>query len=187
MKKTQREELKRENIISDLLKIERERRSYVYEWRLLYIVPFAILSVSIGILTQRIWVGCITSILYFYHIVKLILKLRISNKRIKAIKNGEFTVTLEKLTNICEETIYEPHTGRRRTISTKEVTIFWLGSSEWRLIPLSEHYNWSKEYFMGTSGLYNTSVIGNEFYTVVNNFDGKIDYIYNTKFFIWNE
>lgn len=196
MEKVQKDIIKRENIIEDMIKYENEYRSIYWEWRLAYIIPyltFAIALISLGIYLEKGTLFFIAAgvcvLVAAFHIFQLVTKLLYSNKIIKAIKNCEFTVMIEKLSNISKETLYEPHYGRvagnSRVRTTSEATFLWFGPLKWRIFGSINHYAWSKEFYLSGEGVFNTSVEGNEFFVVTNNFNNQIGVVYNTKFFDW--
>jgi hypothetical protein len=104
-----------------------------------------------------------------------------------AIKNildrGDVCISVEKLSHIAEDTIYEPHRGRRRVHSTKIVTFYYFTSGgRWR-VPSGEHYEWSGDYRLSSKGLENVSLVGDEFYYVSLQGYHEVSYIYPCKYF----
>ena len=99
-------------------------------------------------------------------------------KKIKAIKNGEFTVVLDEL-------LYEKQ-GELRTEATfyKGRFISYLQffkNGRWEME--GEYYSWSKNYKMSSTGICNTSLQKDMFYVVLYKDTNKIAIAYNTKFF----
>lgn len=194
-----KEILTKENIIKDLLRVEKIRRNIRHEVRFYVYAP----CIAIAILIFLLWRNWLFSIPFavvaIYHIIRLIIELRELNARRAAIINGDFAVSSDTLTHIAEELALEPNIRMynfalgylRRSSVSKDITVLYFRGGSWRLYEKNEfpnrgrHYHWSKEFAMSTEGLLNTSVEGNEFYVVT--FEGEIVYAYNDKFFEYKE
>lgn len=183
-----KEKLTIENARQDLFKVLECRKSNAAVWRFTYIVPITMLAVSIGIILRRIWIGLLIFSVALYHIVRLVVDSRrqsaVQKQLESSVKRGDFSVSKEILSHIAEETIYEPHWGRRTTHTTKIITVYYFSSgAQWRLPWVDKHYEWSKDFYLSSKGLENTSVSGDEFYFISLQGNQEIGYIYNTKLF----
>ena len=176
-----------DNMRNDLISVFEYKSDTSSEKRLVYIVPFLLAAILVGILMKNPWPAIAVLTVPVYHTVRLVLEKREEKaqkiKMIDMLKNGELAVSLETLSHIAEEEIYEPHFGGRRARTTRTVTVFYFESgASWRR-PEGYHYGWSKTYGMSSAGLENTSVAGNTFYYVTAKQGYGTAYIYNTKFF----
>ena len=184
-----KELLTTDNIKHDLLLSIQSNYVNKSEWRLETAFAITLLAVITGFLLKNIWIG----LAIFAPAVYLAVRYIIAEKKFKseiraaedAVNREEFIISLETLDKVREETIYEPHSGHRgKTRLTKDVCFFYFVSGvKWRMPRVAKHYEWSKEYYISSAGLNNTSVSGNEFYFVKLESDPKVSYIYNTKFF----
>lgn len=193
MEKVKPEVLKEEYIIKDLL----AREDYLFSSSgdrnmtlLIGSVFFAALTLVLMISGILPWHCSIFSI--GFAIVAVTCGYRVArdciehkNKK-KAILAGEFHIAREKLTNVGYETVYEPHIhssfGRVHTHHTREALFLYFPVGEWR-VPRTTLYKWSETYYLSPTGLYNTSLAGEEFFVVTLNYDHTIGCAYNTKFF----
>ena len=186
MEKVKKERLTQENIIKDLLYSEAQRRYLAKNRHSTYIIPILYVAVIVLLLTKFFWIGIIIALGTIYPTVRCVMIYRDSANRKRSILNGEFTVITDKLVNIGYETVYEPDfTGDFPFMMTftRDYEFFYFDAQKWQVVGNSRHYDWSKEHYMSTQGLRNTSILGDEFYLVINNYDHEIGYIYNTKFF----
>ena len=187
-----------ENVKRDLLDLVNTQKYVKFEWRFSYIVPAVAVAVTFythfGTYVPAIF--CIPFALY--HLVKYILDTRqiLARKAAvrKAIDRGDVSVTLEKLSHIARESIFEPHIagfGRfKRQKALKEAKFYHFDSGRcWRdpLFTLDAgkeyHYEWSRELKLSSGGLDVTSVKGNEFYFISLQASYDVAYIYPAKFF----
>lgn len=183
-----KEELRLANVKLDLLKVLSKRESNLSDWRFTYIVPATVLAFGLGFLFRSVWIGLIIFSLAAYHVVRYVIEAHenwAANKQLKkAVDRGDFSVSIETLDHISDETIYEPHITRHGRINIREAKFFYfVGGSSWRVPDIYRHYEWSMNYSMSTNGLDSTSVIGNEFHFITLKGDQDIGYIYNTKMF----
>ena len=178
-----------DNIKHDLLLSIRSNYVNKSEWRISVAISITLLAIITGFLLKNIWIGLVIFIPALYQIIRYIIAEKKFKRKVRvaedAVNRGEFIISLETLDKVREETIYEPHSGYRgRTNLTKDVCFFYFASGiKWRMPRVAKHYEWSKEYYISSEGLNNTSVSGNEFYFVKLESDPKISYIYNSKFF----
>ena len=194
-----KEILTKENIKHDLLISIKANYSNKADWRFSISLPLAILAILSGILLKNIWIGLLIFSFAAYQMVRYIIAEKKFNAQIKAAKDAvmreDFIVSIETLDKVREETIYEPHVHgygshvhTRHAHTTNDVYFFYFRSEiKWRMPEIRRHYAWSKDYYISSEGLNNTSVSGNEFYFIRLESDPKIAYIYNTKFFEFDE
>ncbi len=188
----QKDKLTLANIRQDLDKIANAKISNVGEWRSAYYIPITILAVMIGILLKNIWIGLLIFSVAAYHIVMNIIEYRkhgVQEKAITDILNrGDISISVERLSHVSNETIYEPHTHGKHTHKTKEVTFFYFESGiSWRVPNVDKHYEWSSECYLSSIGLINMSVSGNEFFYITLQGHHDIAYVYPCKLFELDE
>ncbi len=200
-----RETLTLANIVQDLKSVANIQLRNNVDWRFYYIAPFTALSVALGLTFKNVWIGLLIFSVAAYHIVCFIIDCRNHNRKKKSIMEvvdrADISISIEKLSHIATETIYEPYDfGDRRRSPLKTAKHFYFASgSKWRLpcmyirtswgriINVFKHYPWSKEYHLSAEGLENISVEGNEFYFVVLQENYDISYIYPCKLFVLDE
>lgn len=183
-----KETLTLQNVKNDLRRVAQYNISNAEEWRLSYIIPITLLAVSLGVLLERIWVGLIIILFALPHVYFYVVEIKGYKKKkralVSAMDRGDVSVSVETLSHIAEETIYEPHSHGRKNHSTKTATFFhFMSGGSWRLPRVLEHYAWSKDFRLSRKGLKNTSVQGDEFFRI--SLQGYLDvaYIYPCKFF----
>lgn len=185
-----KEKIKLANIKKDLSKVSTEKRSIKKNWYASYIAPITIMAIGVGFLLQNVWIGLAIFSLSSYHIYRYIVGTRdyIREKKTlcEAIDRGDISISVETLSHIADEVIYEPHTTTRSQRNHKVIKVFYFNSRSWR-VPRTVHYEWSKEFPMSTRGLENTSVNGNEFFFVSLQGYQDLSYIYPCKFFELDE
>ncbi len=115
---------------------------------------------------------CFFRLSYIYHYVIAYREYKAQKKELShAFDRGDISISLERLSHISEETIYEPHMEHRYAYKpgmrdTKEVKFYYFSAGRsWRVPSTDCHYKWSKDYYLTTMGLLNISVEGNEFST----------------------
>ncbi len=191
------------NIKHDLYKVASFKISNASDWRFAYIFPFTLLAIVIGVFTKSILIGLLIFSVAAYHIVLYIPSCREYFRQKKAIKEaldrGDISISVERLSHIGIESIYEPHMAFRRVRDIKDVTFYYfvsgtrwrlpevykryMSGTRWRLTEVYKHYGWSKEYYLSNEGLANISVEGNEFYYISLRGEYDIAYIYPCKIF----
>ncbi|MBQ8416923.1 MAG: hypothetical protein IJX13_08545 [Clostridia bacterium] len=170
------------NITNDLKSIAFFNFSNMADWRFAYIVPITLLALLIGFLLKNIWLGFLIFLFAVYHIVRFVMEYKNHRARKQALNSrlerGEISISIEKLSHITEEMIYEPYTsftGRGR--SAKQVTFYHFHSGvSWRVPSGKIHYEWSKDYHMSSKGLENISISGNDFFYI--SLQGYHDVVY---------
>ena len=197
MEKVKPDTLTKENIIKDLL----AREDYLFSRSGDRNMTLLIGSVFFGVLILALMISGVCSWNYSIFFVGFAIVAVTSGYRVmrdytehknkkKAIIAGEFHIAREKLTNIGYETVYEPHIhsrfGRMHTHHTREALFLYFPVGEWR-VPVITLYKWSETYYLSPTGLYNTSLSGEEFFVVTLNYDHTIGYAYNTKFFKYDK
>ena len=191
-----KESLKIENITKDMSQIAYKNLSNVENWRLTYIFPLTTLAVALGLLFKSIIVGLLIFSLSIYHIVIYAKAFKDYKDRKKILKSaldrGDISISVEILSHISEETIYEPHTHRRGSRIDRDITkyisvLYFMSGGSWRIPNVYKHYAWSPDYYLSTEGLKNISVQGNEYYYICLQGYHDIAYVYPLKFFELDE
>lgn len=189
MKNERKEKITLDAIKKDLLKIVKFQLSIKSDWRLSYIGPITVLAVIVGALLKNIFVGLLVFSFSGYQIYCYVTEIAdyITKKKVlsSAIDRGDISISTETLSHISEETIYEPHLGRKRRHSTKMINVYYFdGGSSWRVPDIDMHYEWSKDHYISTLGLENISVKGNQFFVVRLQQRFDVAYIYPCKLFL---
>ena len=166
-----KEKLTLEAIRKDLMKVTAWKISNKAVWRFSYIIPFTLLAILVGILLRNPWIGILIFSIAAYHIVRYVIEYQEYKAQKRAVtetvERGDISISVEQLSHIAVETIYEPHQIGRRGRSTKTVKMFYFQSSaNWRVPSFDRHYEWSKEFNISTNGLANISISGDDFYYV---------------------
>ena len=180
------------NITKDLRQIAFLNRSNAEEWRFTYIIPITLIAVIIGIILDSILVGLLIFSVAAYHIVCYVREYKVHKEKVRAIEavieRGDISISVEKLSHIAEETIYEPHTHGKHSHATKTVTFFYfMSGGSWRVPDVGRHYEWSKDYYISSKGLENISVNGDEFFYISLQGYYDIAYVYPCKFFVLDD
>jgi len=186
----QKDKLSLPNIKEDLGSILSLKVSISAEWRMAYILPTVIISLILIFALKHIWIGILILLFPAYHIFRFVLEYRQYSSRKKALMNalerGDISISVEKLSHLSEETIYEPRFGSRRNIREISVLYFMSGCS-WRIPYFLKHYSWSSNYYLSTEGLKNIAVPGNEYFYVTLQGNSDIAYVYPRDFFELDE
>ena len=191
-----KEPLRLSNIKGDLMKMADFYMANRMDGRLGFVVPIVMIAVIIGVVTKSFWIGLAISTLSYFDIARYIRDMRAYRNTkaqiLAAIERGDISVSVETLSHIAEETIYEPHTVgchvHARRYAMKTVTMFYFeGGGSWRLPRVDKHYAWSKDYYMSPSGLLNTSTQGEDFFFVCLQGNYDIAYIYPCDRFVLGE
>ena len=175
------------NVKEDLFKVLGQQRNVKDEMRSAAIVAGSILFLVFGFFFHILPLALLFLAVALYHATRYALELHAHAKRKKqlklAIEREDFNVSVEKLSYITEETIYEPWVGFRRSHSYKTVTMFGFYSGvKFRLWP-HKHYSWSLTYRLSPQGMQNTSLQDDLFYLVTLKGEPDVACIYNQKFF----
>ena len=181
-----KEELTLYNVREDLIGIAYEKMSKLDDRHLAYILPITALALMIGILLKNILLGLLIFSVAAYHIICYIPERKKHNDKRKAtldiLQRGDISISVEQLSHIARETIYEPSPHRQS--STKEVKYYHFeGGRSWRDYFPYEHYAWSEEYHLSPKGLENISLQGDEFFYISLKGRHDIAYIYPCKLF----
>lgn len=188
-----KETLRIENIKKDLSQVLWRQISNKEEWRLSYITPITALAILLGFLLRSVWIGILVFSCSLYHIYYYVIELKEHRKNKRALTEildrGDVSISVEKLSHISEEIIYEPHAGRRGSHSmTKIVTVYHFEAcTSWRVPNLFKHYSWSKEFYLSPKGLENISLVGDEFFYICVKGNRDVAYIYPCKLFELDE
>ncbi len=179
-----KERLTPDKVRRDLCKVAAGRETVTAEWRLRYILPGLALAVLLGIFLRSVWIGLLILLFPVYHIVRWIMTAREGKAAWQAllgmVQRDDLAVSVETLSHISEETVYEPGV-REQEYRIIKVFYFMSGAS-WRM-PEVTHYTWSETHYLSCQGLDNTSLAGDSFYLISLQTDHDIAYIYNTKMF----
>ena len=189
-------------IKQDLLKNIRSMLLVRIEARLLFIIPFTLISLLLYPITYNVYVCLAVFTLALYHIVRFMIEYvelkKKKNAVIRVMLRGGLSVTTETLSHIAKDDVYEPNrrffhkVGDWRysgTRSSREITVFhFRGGSSWRVpSKLYEHYSWSNELYTTSQGLENISLMGDEFFFIKLKSDPSVAYIYPCKNFDLDE
>ena len=174
------------NIQQDLECIAFEKISKLDDSHLSHIIPTIALTVLLGIFTKSLLIILALSSIAVYQIFRYVKEHREymgkRNATLDILHKGDISISLEQLSHIAIETIYEPSPHRKS--STKEVKYYHFeGGRSWRDYFPYEHYSWSVEYHLSPQGLENISLKGDEFYYISLRGRSDIAYIYPCKFF----
>ncbi len=187
-----KETLTLSNIAHDLRLVARHRIDNAFSHREAYAFPLLILAALLCFVFKKWLLTLPLLAVAGYHIYHFVLSYK-ENRRIRlmiddGLERGEISIGVEKLSNIHQEEIYEPHHTGRRAQTTKTVTFYYFESGiQWREPSIARHYQWSKEYYISSKGLENISISGDEFYYVVLQGNPDIAYIYPCKNFLLDE
>ncbi len=182
-----KETLKLANIKADLKRMADFYMSNRVDFRLTYIVPIAIIAVMMAVFTKRVWVGLLIFSLSSIEVVRFARDLKAYRNTMRmisaAIDRGDISISVETLSHIAQEVIYEPHTashGNQGYLDeTKTVPFFYFeGGGSWRVPEVQAHYPWSGDYYMSSSGLVNTSTQGEKFFFICLQGYYDIAYVY---------
>lgn len=187
-----------DNVKRDLKKVIDFQDGVKSDSRLGYIIPYVILSVAICFLFGTLIFAVIGAPFAGYEITKYASELKAlkvaRNTLMDAADRGDIYISLETLSHISRESVYEPRVRMGKNISLKEASIYHFESGRsWRDplfisdIAMGHHYEWSSEYRISCIGLDNISVKGNEFYFISLQMSPDVTYIYPTKFFELSE
>ena len=182
--KVLKETLTDENIKKDMMKnAYNEEHNILLDRRVFSAFVFPILLIISIFLLENLILSIAFAVVSIFNIILIIPVLRHSREDKRKIDNLDFIIVRDKLSHISKETVYEHSRYGDSDRDLKEVTVFNFESRSWRVVPTKTHYDWSKTYYMSTTGLCNTSLMGDEFYIVINKTSHKIAYVYNTKLF----
>ena len=188
----QKEKLTLLNITEDLKITANYRVSNSKKWRLAYVIPSLWIAATVLLFLKDFLVAIFFFLLATYHTVRYVLEYREYNFRKKwnmnVLRRDEISISIEKLSHISEEIIYEPHRFATRSRITKTVNYFYFSSGKrWRLPIVDMHYKWSKDYYVSTAGLKNISIEGDEFFYVCLQSNPDIAYVYPCKNFMLDD
>ena len=181
--------LTHEAIKADVAEYQKDRRDLLSEELFALFCPGILISILLGILFGTFFgivigiaVGGLCAIYPIRNLIHYLCAFKALSKQTRDALNGGYSIERVTLSNIAEETVYHPHLARKTVRSYTTFTCFYFGCQKWRL-PNRTCYCWSKDFYMSPTGVYNTSVIGDEFYAVTLHNEGDICCIYNAKIF----
>ena len=178
-----------QNIAADL-KITADLRFYnIQTWRFSFLIPLSLIALVDGLWLKSFWLGIPVAVIAIYHMGRYLIAVRQYRAQkdaiAEAVSRREISVSVETVSHIAEETVYEPHPGLRRSHATKRIHVLYFKSGgSFRIPELEMHYPWSKEYYISTRGLLNITCAGDEFYLVSPTRHGEIAYVYPCKSFV---
>lgn len=179
-----KETLTDENIKKDMMKnAYNEEHNILLDKKIFSAFVFPILLIISIFILQNLILSIALAVATIFNVIIIIPVLRHSREDKRKIDNLDFIMVRDKLSHISKETVYEYSRYGRNDRDLREVTVFNFESRTWRVVPTKTHYEWSKTYYMSTTGLCNTSLMGDEFYIVINKTSHKIAYVYNTRLF----
>lgn len=173
----------------DLLKQERFKIREQAKYRILAIIPFAILS-SVVILNAAV-LGAILFSVPVYQTIRFIMEYIKYCRRKKAIRfvmmRADVSVSTEIFGHVATETVFEPHFVGTRLNFMKTITKYYFkNGAGWREPLGYTHYEWSKNYYVSPKGLENSSVSGDEFFYITLQSEPDVAYIYPCRNFELN-
>lgn len=176
------------NITNDLKAVVDSQIMNIVKWRFTYIVPVTLLSIIYGALLKNIWISLLIFSVAAYHIVRYIIEYRnfiVKKKTVKSVVDRtDVCITIEKLSHFATDQVYEPHFFDGRGRAAKTVRYYYFESGcRWRVPDVDKHYRRSKDYYISSKGLENTSIQGDEFYFISLQGYQDIAYIYPCKNF----
>lgn len=176
-------------IKSDLIKIAEQNIIRDSDRRFVFIIPCFLISVILGVIVKSIFISLPFLLVAIYHAARFITEYRAYRSKrsavLSTIRRGDVSISIETLSHIADEVMYEPHRIADHTKASKTITVYYFeGSSSWRVPWVIKHYDWSKEYYISSKGLENISVKGDEFYFVSLTEHPDISYIYPRKTFM---
>ena len=184
-----KETLTLSGITHDLKTVAYNNLSNAEEWRLSYIVSITVIAITVGALLKALWPGLLIFAVAAYHIVRYVMELRkyIASRNAidSVIHRGDISISVEQLSHIADETIYEPHQHGKHSHATKQITVFYFNSgASWKVPDIYQrHYEWSREFHLSSEGLKNVSVAGNDFFYVSLQGYPHVVYVYPCKLF----
>ena len=171
----------------DLRLVAKNQLSNTEDWCLPPMVAMALLAVILG-KALHLAVGLVVGLGALYFLIRYVIALRAYRAQRRELdqllERGDISISLETLSHVADEVIYEPSTSFDRRRSLKEITVYYfLSGAGWREARVGYHYAWSREFSLSGEGLRNISLPGNEFYYVTLQGHSEISYIYPCKLF----
>lgn len=96
------------------------------------------------------------------------------------LKKHRFHITTQKVVSSCDG-VNIKGSAHLSVMFSKPYVLYFYNFGKY-VIPYGKNYKWSQEYAMNAQGVYETALIGDEFYLVIINHN-KIILAYNCKFF----
>lgn len=186
----QKDKLNLQNIKKDLDSIIFLREFISEDRRMDYVFPLVLISLILIFALKLVWIGLLILLLPAYHIFRLVLeKLQCRSKRkalMDAVERSDISISVEKLSHLSRETVYEPRLSTRN--DTKEISVlYFMSGCSWRIPNFHKHYSWSKNYYISAKGLENIAVPGNEYFFISLQGHSEIAYVYPCDFFELDE
>ena len=157
------------------------------DWCLPPMLAMAVLAVILG-KALHFTIGLVLGLGALTFFIRYVIALRayLAQKRElnQLLERGDISISLETLSHVADEVIYEPGSSLDRRRLMKEITVYYfLSGAGWREASAGRHYAWSREFHLSDEGLRNISLPGNEFYYVTLQGHSEISYIYPCKLF----
>ena len=170
----------------DFLNILKDGLRNQMNWRLEAPIPYSLLAISLGALSQNLWVALAVFTIPVYQFVRYVMEY-VKYRRKKAAILGlegrrQISVTTEIFSHIAEEYIYEPWIYRRVHLMKPIQKYYFRGGTSWRE-PESEAYRWSEDFHMSPEGLRNISAEGDEYFFILFRDYPDVAYIYPCDYF----
>jgi len=180
------------NVTWDLKTVADLKFFHILTWKLCFIISLSLIALIDSLWIRSVWICLPTAILAVYHIVRFLMaanRWRAEKKSIvEAVALGKISVSVETVSHIAEETVYESHPSLRGSRAAKQISVLYFQSGgSFRIPEVEIHYPWSKEYYISTKGLINITRSGDEFYLISLTRHGEIAYVYPCKSFVVNE
>jgi hypothetical protein len=183
----QKETLTMANIANDLKSVTNTQEDLAFEY---YGAPGVVIflgAVLLGIFANWLWL--LLLVFAIYPILRYVQEYKKHKNKKLAIEalimRNDISISVNELSHISQETIYDPHRHGRHVHYTKEATFFcFTGGRRWRVPTIKTLYNWSTDYYITPKGLENISLEGDEFFYVSLQGYHDVSYIYPCKNFV---
>ena len=189
-----KERLDLDGVASDMRSVIKNRVRNFWVWRLKFILPSVMLlsllipltaefgtSVGHAVIIAVLWITLAYSIIMLG--VQLMSTVKAKRRISRGLTRDDVSVTVEKLSHITTEEIYEPYISRHTGFFKTVIMYYFSSGLGWREPVRRLHYEWSELYQTSGKGLENSSIAGDEFYVITLKADRNVRYIYNTKLF----
>ena len=176
------------NIKKDLYRKARSQLSNMEDWRLTLTSLLIGTAFALGIRFNSLWIGLVIFSPAVYHIFWFFVAKKEYKAQIKSIQRtidrAGISISIEKLSHITRDTVYEPYTRRRKVGWTKTITVYHFESgNSWRAPRFGTLYDWSTTHYLSCKGLEDISAKGNEFFYISLQGYPDVIYVYPCKLF----
>lgn len=164
-------------------------------WRMAFIWPFTLIAIISGVVLKNIWIALAIFAVALYHIIRFVTgnkKYKILLNKIGSAERDKFTISLDYLTKVETETVYQPRmriasAGLRNSAFTEVLNFCFESGRKWRVPEVDFHYKWSENYIFSIVGILNAFGRGGDFYYVSLKDSPDIAYVYPCDFFSLGE